>query len=1191
MARLSFLTPIVFLCSVRPGSGKATMLAHLAVYLNSLGRKIAVVDLDRDTPEKIKSIIPKSISITKYQDIASLRETADSRYQKAFYFTENDEIAYFPAQRIEDPGTLFTDTTLRDFILQARSSYDLILINFPSGTEHCLNVSDLLAQRHLWGNNTPACLMFSQSETRCLNLIDDLLKSSRAMSHQLRENIMLVFNKVPLTVGEQSPLSRQLNPSELRELYEFPYTQIIGNNEEYSQQKNVDKPIVLDNNSLMHQTIATLYRNLGKLGEKTTIGASDPDSFGACLDGMLLQKLAPYLESIHQAVASKLFIPAHQVQVFLEENASTYRIRVRVSDYENAILGISSQIDSFKYSPPIDWSFSLFNSVTLNAIPDCVAIAERQILPKLTASPIPRFDDSSLRHTKFEAFSNLPLIPNQERCPSPIFFKQNHVLPEVPSLSHLLGYLGRRKKYRLFTLKGRPHKNSSLTHFFIPSEFSLTYDLSTFCQTNYLGALNLSEYVRISHTNPTPAQSIFNYSTDYSFSMPDIFARDHSLVFTDFTGNVLCKPSPTLFEATTRTLSHTDSMPEFGTMKFASEARHNSLLQIALIIPQKLPLSEPKLEEPAYESEKLELKPKLEEQFTNINYSLDFRRPNYAFLEYCTHYAFAKFSMQRAQLANKCVIKPVLPESFLSYSKLDLDTSLRRFNPVTEPCPYKTDYYNRLQNKTLPDRLKLHSTLLVQQLLPTPLKSLTDQSFQGRVELTLSQQEYSPDLNISFSIDYLSNQSLYAINTEPDKITEFSFLFTIGALKLSKKQLHTHKPKTLAFDMLGVWFKHKKDNSELCSNYDQLYSSNHVIDSSISNRKLEVRKRDMLSIVSLGSSRFKSISAPSKKKPGLRFTPLALDINFDRNISQLCLELSDKIELTKTDHSQHFDHTSIRQSASAFLLNHNICDAAAIVEPKDATILVQSVIDRSYCQPALNIQAQQFNILETNTHLQHSISESYICQPGSTHHCQPNHTSLSISALMPFRSMKLVLELFASHKDSSQATNDILKDKCQIRNIYGRHSQINGIIEHKNEFFTTAKPLLEQQVLFNKAFDHGEQIVQRKANFRVPPPYPLDALYDHLVVSSRYYFRRLFDHPVFQDHNNAFNKEFAILSNYQNLEKHYEFSHSIFPAIKRGSMPVKAKQFPIRNIKLRDLLKMARQASQHFSEIQGKTTA
>ena len=56
------------------------MLANLAVFLNNSGRKIAIVDLDAETPQKLKSSFPRSINLQEYADITVISQNQDSRY-------------------------------------------------------------------------------------------------------------------------------------------------------------------------------------------------------------------------------------------------------------------------------------------------------------------------------------------------------------------------------------------------------------------------------------------------------------------------------------------------------------------------------------------------------------------------------------------------------------------------------------------------------------------------------------------------------------------------------------------------------------------------------------------------------------------------------------------------------------------------------------------------------------------------------------------------------------------------------------------------------------------------------------------------------------------------------------------------------------------------------------------------------
>jgi MinD-like ATPase involved in chromosome partitioning or flagellar assembly len=118
MGRAFFVTPVYIFSSIKAGSGKASILASLSVFLNNTGNKVAIIDIDSSFPDKLKSSFPRSIRLHEYPDLIQIVNNNESRYQRTFYFTETDQISYFPAMNLLRPEQLFNDTGMRDFFLQ-----------------------------------------------------------------------------------------------------------------------------------------------------------------------------------------------------------------------------------------------------------------------------------------------------------------------------------------------------------------------------------------------------------------------------------------------------------------------------------------------------------------------------------------------------------------------------------------------------------------------------------------------------------------------------------------------------------------------------------------------------------------------------------------------------------------------------------------------------------------------------------------------------------------------------------------------------------------------------------------------------------------------------------------------------------------------------------------------------------------
>lgn len=548
MGKTTFLTPVYFFSSIRAGSGKASVVANLAVFLNSLSQKVAIVDLDHDAPLKIKNSFPSSIALQEYGELSQLAQSSDSRYQKSFYFTDTSLISYFPGHKLKDPALLFSDTTLRDFIIQVKSSFDVLLINFPAGPDFGQKVSDLLTRTYLWRGSKPASIITSLSDERSLVSLDALIQTSPAFLYQLKENTLLLFNRVPNSPDEQRLADNSLNSMELRKLFSSPLTYVAGINEEVHQQRLSSAPFVLIPTSLLHQTISGLHRVLSRLGENPLREITEKTSdFYPVLDGDLLEKLGPYLEKIQNHSAAKLFSHPSQIQVFLEENENSFRIRIRTSGAYQPLLGINPRIPvqnkstSIYRDSPQDFAYgNSFQSMQK------LKHLEKAKFPTISISPIYRFDDRFAWKTAFSLKTITDIFPNKNRYPSPILFKPSNDLPEVPSLAHILGFTRKKYKSLSFPLNQQLFTIPGVTHFFIPPEFDLAHVNHVIFKTSYNGSMNLSLRQKIIHNKQfVPAYELPEPHIHEAMDLPDIFARNQQFVAEhDFLPRLLAERQP-----------------------------------------------------------------------------------------------------------------------------------------------------------------------------------------------------------------------------------------------------------------------------------------------------------------------------------------------------------------------------------------------------------------------------------------------------------------------------------------------------------------------------------------------------------------------------------------------------------------------------------------------------------------------
>lgn len=530
------------------------MIANFSVFLNNLGHKVAIIDLDSNTPLKLKNVFPQSIQLQEYEDLRQIISSGDSRYQKTFYFTDTQQISYFPAKNLSGPELLFHDAALRDFFLQTRATFDTLFINFPSGDKYCLLASELVAQNHLWQGNKPSSIIISSSEASSLIKLDGITRKASALPFQLRENTLILFNRVPGSLEEQKLSDTALTSSEIKKLFNFPNTFFIGHNEEFPHQKNIAAPIVLKSDSLIHQSISRLNRLLSKAWQDfdTDREVSDLD-FLPCLDGALLEKLSPYLERIQIATAARLLIAPADVQIFLEESHGLFRIRVRLTGQKQKILKVANKIEdnkklSFIVKPsPKDFGFRDKSVQTVKQEP-----LTREKTSNLSVKQIYRFDDRFSSLTHFEVSRKLDFNPQKGSFPSPIFLRHCHEIPEVPSLSQILGFVRKKFKRFPFVYSQSSFSLPGVTHFFIPPEFPIhSINSCHFFAQDFIDISLSRRNIILHESGYAPAFKTTDALIKLVGDLPDYFARSQNLYFEPDFSNVAAKEVPIVFSMKT----------------------------------------------------------------------------------------------------------------------------------------------------------------------------------------------------------------------------------------------------------------------------------------------------------------------------------------------------------------------------------------------------------------------------------------------------------------------------------------------------------------------------------------------------------------------------------------------------------------------------------------------------------------
>jgi len=479
MGSTPFLTPVFLFGSIRGGSGKSSIVAHLSVYLQSKSRRVAVIDANAPFPNLFRSVLPRSVSLECYTDLTDLVVEGSSRFRRTFVFTATDKISYFPAFKLKDPVRLLSDASLRDFFLQLRSHFDVVLINLPPGCDNFV-VAETFLQRRGNDAGAPAAVLVTTTDVRSLALLDSMLRSRPALFHFARERLMFVYNMLPRGIEDTTIERARLNWNETRRLFRLPISLGISMIDEFEAQAKAALPLVTQESSLIRQTMATLSRTLSDVAEGQWQGdppKGEADEFAPCLDSFLLERLNRHIEPLQNILARRLCTHGAIISSFIESSASAYRFRLRLSGIGRRSL------------PPIlDLHFPAFKTERGGRIPPRFTLdpefapppesaLEQEERPSISAKPLYHFDDRFASRCRFDIFSETSfswLDAMSDRNPE----WRGYIAPsDLPSLTRLLGFQKNLRKQDAFLfqrIEFAPEIRPSL----ISTEFNLCTSFS-----------------------------------------------------------------------------------------------------------------------------------------------------------------------------------------------------------------------------------------------------------------------------------------------------------------------------------------------------------------------------------------------------------------------------------------------------------------------------------------------------------------------------------------------------------------------------------------------------------------------------------------------------------------------------------------------------------------------------------------
>lgn len=1192
MARASFLTPVYFFSSIRAGSGKASLVAGLSVFLNNLKQKIALIDLDGETPLKLRSTFPQSIILQEYPEISQSVKADENRFQKNFYFTETTQISYFPAHRLADPSLLFSDTSLRDFFIQLKASFDCVFINFPAGFTHCQKVSDLLARQHLWRGSRPASLIVSQSDEKSLICLDKLLQQNPALSYQLQENTWLVFNRVPASPEDQKLAESVVNGSELRKIFDNQQTYIIPINEEFPKQRLEAWPTVLKTDSLMHQTVSALNRLLNAGADSPLrLRGQQTGDFQACLDGELLEKLSPYLEKVHQATAARLFIHPSELQVFLEEGSGNYRIRIRISGVTQPLVGINPKLRQepeckvIQRNSPAAFALKAFsqNHTAVNQI-------EKTSVSGMAMRPVYKFEDCFVTPPESRLQPEIPILPEKDRRPSPILFKLEPDLPEVPSLSHVLGYAIRKYKQYAFTACEKFCEIGGVTHFFIPPEFQPIYSQHAIFLENLLWLQSISDRTRLTHwIEFEPAYEWIQPPEEATTAMPDEFARNRPFMpENDFLARRPLDPPPEY-----GIVSLVSSFFPYDSSLFPVPYHFTLPVETVALttppVPPRLPLAFAETVE-TEDADATVTETRLTSFLTRdyTSFIINSQTVRATFVETRATPASVKMPASYLFELEPFTLPQPAPPEFAS-----------TFQSITAGCPQHLpadlSAVETCENYLSPQDTKLPASFVIEDLMMEYVYSTHGYLPLKRdflISVKRSKKRLQPSLPVFFRQTFPESRFESIIDPLAAKRQHLTHCFLSagnGFRNLNFTQIAA--PESHIFDLLHVKFNPGRDLSNRDSADPATYRSDRVVDNSLKNRQLPPCRARMLEIFSPASNQLRSSQKTATGRLNARFTSLrtqpavALTKSFSSSvISRSCHLDRLPVDLFSDYHPglalKRGRHTAAAQVTRKAWLNEFSNDELLL-----STLSMRQELRRFHYFPGPGIDLR-IDFQPTVPRRLFPLS-SISALPFTWEIC---HAMPLIPRALPLRYRRIETPKISDFL----AKKLTLTIESDLKSIIWQAGAIRAEVFEKAVTQTRQehrRPETSRRYPFAvSAQKYFRQMKQKQINFFVRPPQPVEMLFEHLhhMLRAMRTAGQEFSEAVTNTRSPYACDSFASHERTDQAKAGFgERSMNVY----RMPQSLQREKYLINKLRLRDLMNLARQTNQKLQEINQKISA
>ena len=393
MGKASFSSTFHVFGSSRAGSGKATIVANLAIYLHSRRFRVAVVDFHSKFQMKLRGTFPRSVQLEAFPDISELAGKNDLQRENVVLRLNTEKIGWFPSFKIRTPLELVSDPTLKNLTTQIASSFDFVLINLGDGTGefNCLpEMKKAFVTPHL------GVVCVTQPDVKSLQLIDGLIRSRPAIDHLFRESVMVLLNRCPRDLEGAGFVDPVLSQFQVMNIFNLASVMSIPDSDDFRHQLLTSFPKVTQEEGQMKYIFGSVFRNLNELLNHSTSRSDDgKEAFLPCTEPVLLQNLDSRIRLLCDSFSRRLFISRESIKTFVESNSDHVLIRMSFSRKSKPAFPRERQLDhvmskGFSGKYLVDEFCIHYGNITDRGH---AAFLVYLTTPEIVAKPVYQFDD------------------------------------------------------------------------------------------------------------------------------------------------------------------------------------------------------------------------------------------------------------------------------------------------------------------------------------------------------------------------------------------------------------------------------------------------------------------------------------------------------------------------------------------------------------------------------------------------------------------------------------------------------------------------------------------------------------------------------------------------------------------------------------------------------------------------------